>query len=358
MFKKWNSIRSTFIQSHIYGVLLTTLTVLACLLTIYLVFNPSGLNQFNIIIFTALYFSIGMIFAVFIGFKSSSQLKSKIDGLSIMIMQLSRGNYCSRMTNENEEEISRLGNELNTLAEKMDHQVRSLQRLADEKAAYVRTAHKAATIEERQRLARDLHDSVSQQLFALTMTSQACLRVVEKDQEKAKTQIGEIADMALKAQTEMRALLLHLRPVDLSGDSLTVGIEKLIEELQSKCAIHFRVKLDQIEDLAESVEEHIFRIIQEALSNTLRHAEASKVKVSIRQDEREVFIHLADNGKGFNVEANKEKKTSYGLKTMRERAEEIGGVLTIRSKEGEGTYTDIRIPYLGKEEQDDSNCCH
>lgn len=317
-----------------------------------MIFVPDWLTQGNIFLFTASYFFLGLLYAMYVGFRSSSELKAKIDDLSVMIMQLSRGNYRSRIAHTGEGEMDRIGAELNDLALKMEQQLRSLQRLADEKAAYAKTAHKAATIEERQRLARDLHDSVSQQLFALTMMSQAVIRTMDKNPTKAKTQMIEIAETASKAQTEMRALLLHLRPVHLSGESLAAGIRQLVEELQSKCTIDFQLSIDEITGLAEGTEEHLFRIIQESLSNTLRHAMATKVKIHIRQDDREVFLHLADNGKGFDLSENRQKKTSYGLKTMRERSEEIGGIFTIRTKEGEGTYIDIRIPCCRKDEEE------
>lgn len=350
MLKKLNAIRYTYIQSHLYALLLTTITLLAVFLTIDSLFSPTWLGQMSILLYTISYFVIGLLYSLYVGFRSSSELKAKIDALSVMIMQLARGNYHSRIDHVDEGEMARIGTELNELAVKMEQQVRSLQRLADEKAAYAKEAHKAATIEERQRLARDLHDSVSQQLFALTMMSQAVIRLMETNPEKAKHQMTEIAETAMKAQTEMRALLLHLRPVHLSGETLTTGIEQLVQELQTKCAINFRLCIAQIDDLAEGTEEHLFRIIQESLSNTLRHAEADEVTVKLKQDKREVFLHLADNGQGFDLGTNGQKKASYGLKTMKERSEEIGGVFTIRTKEGEGTYIDIRVPYRRKDE--------
>jgi len=234
--------------------------------------------------------------------------------------------------------------ELNHLAKKLDDQVRYLQRLADEKAAYAERAHKIATIEERQRLARDLHDSVSQQLFALSMMSKAVARIIDRNPENAKVRVTELAETAMKAQTEMRALLLHLRPIHLSDQSLSDGIHNLVAKLKTKSMINFELKIDQISDLPRFTEEHIFRIIQEALSNTLRHADASKVKIVFRQEPEHLFVHLFDNGKGFDLALADQKKTSYGLKTMRERSEEIGGQFNLRTNIDEGTYIDIRVP--------------
>ncbi len=320
------------------------LTLLAILLSIHVLFEPGWLNKVSIFVFIFAYLVVGFIFSIYIGFKSSGDMKTRMDYLSVLIAQLARGNYTSRVYDNGDDEIARIGEELNELGEKMQGQVKSLQRLADEKAEFAKTAHKAATIEERQRLARDLHDAVSQQLFALTMMSQATLKIVEKNPDKAKAQIKEIAETALQAQTEMRALLLHLRPVHLSGDTLPVGISQLVTELEQKCPLAFHLHIDDIVRLSETTEEHLFRVVQEALSNTLRHAEANEVTIEIRQYKNEVFLHIADDGKGFDLSGDNQKKASYGLKTMKERCEEIGGTFVIRSKQNEGTHIDIRIP--------------
>ncbi|SEO70098.1 two-component system, NarL family, sensor histidine kinase LiaS [Amphibacillus marinus] len=344
MLNKLNSIRYTFIQAQLTTILFTTILMLVILSVISMIYNPDWLGQLNIVLFSMGYFFLGSIIAVLVGFRTSGQLKSKIDDLSVMIMHLSRGNYRSRLQHEPEGEVARIAVELNELAKKLDDQVRYLQRLADEKAAYAETAHKIATIEERQRLARDLHDSVSQQLFALTMMSQALVRIIEKNPAKARQQMAEVAETAMKAQAEMRALLLHLRPIHLSDQSLSDGIANLIAELKTKCDIQFELKIDQVSSLAKYTEEHLFRIIQEGLSNILRHADAEHVKLFLIQKKDHVFIRLADDGKGFDWTKADQKKTSYGLKTMQERGEEIGGQFQLRTKIGEGTYIELRVP--------------
>ncbi|MCT2535577.1 sensor histidine kinase [Aquibacillus koreensis] len=344
MLKRLNSIRYAYIKSHFYALFLTTVTLLAILLSIFVLFEPTWLSATGIFVFISLYVVLAFLFSVYVGFKSSGDMKDRLDYLSVLIAQLARGNYSSRVYDNDDDEISRIGSELNGLGEKMQGQVKSLQRLADEKSEYAKSAHKAATIEERQRLARDLHDAVSQQLFALTMMSQASLRLFDRDPEQAREQVKEMSGTALKAQTEMRALLLHLRPVDLSGEPLQIGIHNLIEELKQKCQIDFHLHLEEVQGLYETTEEHLFRIVQEALSNILRHANATEVTLDIVKRNNELFVHIADNGKGFELDNHHQKKTSYGLKTMRERTEEIGGTFAIKSKKGEGTHIDIRIP--------------
>lgn len=344
MKRRFSSIRYSFIISHFNGLFLTVITVLAVLLSIYVLVSPDWLTSHSIFLFIGLYVVIGFLVSIYVGFKSSGDLKQRMDYLSVLITQFANGNYQSKIYFNEGDELTRIGNELNELGEKLQSQVKSLQRLADEKAELAKTAHKSAVIEERQRIARDLHDAVSQQLFALTMMSEAAIKQLDHNPELAKEQMTEVASAAHQAQSEMRALLLHLRPVHLSGDPLPKGIKKLVQELQQKSQIEFQLHIDDTLKLSEATEEHVFRIIQESLSNILRHANATVVKIELMKRGKELFIHVADNGKGFDLSNNQEKKTSYGLKTMKERCDELGGTFTIRSNVNEGTYIDIRIP--------------
>lgn len=344
MKNRLSSIRYIFIHSHLSGLVMTTVSLLAVFLSIYVIVEPEWLSALSIFLFIGAYLVIGLIIALYTGFTASGNLKSRLDSLSVLITQFANGNYQSSVHFEEKDEVTRIGNELNELGKKLMDQVKSLQRMADEKAELAKSAHKSAVIEERQRLARDLHDAVSQQLFALTMMSEAAVKQLETNPAVSKEQMTEVASMALQAQTEMRALLLHLRPVHLSGDPLHKGIRKLVEELQVRSTIDFQVEVEKNLVLTETTEEHVFRIIQEALSNILRHADATVVHLNIRNLRKELFVHIRDDGKGFDMTEDSRKKTSYGLRTMRERSEELGGTFRVRSKQGEGTYIDIRIP--------------
>jgi two-component system, NarL family, sensor histidine kinase LiaS len=224
-----------------------------------------------------------------------------------------------------------------------------LQRLVEKNVELAHKAHQSATEDERQRLARELHDAVSQQLFALNMMTSACIRVIDQDVNLAKKQMGEIAEMASNAQAEMRALLLHLRPAQLSKDALHIGIQQLVDELKAKCKITFITNIEEVKSLSHGIEDHLFRVVQEALSNTLRHADATEVKIKMYEKDNDLRLQISDNGKGFNIK--KEKLVSYGLKTMKERCEELGGNLTIHSKEGEGTYLQVKVPLRVRREK-------
>lgn len=204
-----------------------------------------------------------------------------------------------------------------------------------------------AIIEERQRLARELHDAVSQQLFAISMTATAVKRTLDKDFERAKRQVELIEEMASVAQSEMRALLLHLRPVHLEGKRLAQALETLLDELRQKVPMEITLDMEPTMVLLPEVEDHLFRIVQEALSNTLRHAKASRFDIALHRYHQQLQLTMQDNGVGFDME--EKKQTSYGLLTMEERVIEMGGTMDLRSAPGEGTYIEIWVPVISEE---------
>ncbi|GFN33348.1 sensor histidine kinase [Paenibacillus xylaniclasticus] len=200
----------------------------------------------------------------------------------------------------------------------------------------------SAVIEERQRLARELHDAVSQQLFAISMTATAVGRTMEKDWERAKRQVELIEEMAAVAQSEMRALLLHLRPVHLDGKNLGEALQILVAELQQKTSMSINLVVEGEMMLDTQSEDHLFRIAQEAISNTLRHSKAQSMTIRLMGSGRQVQLTFVDDGVGFDVEER--KHSSYGLLTMEERVHEMGGSFEIESKPGSGTMIEIWIP--------------
>ncbi|MEK4629346.1 sensor histidine kinase [Solibacillus sp. FSL R7-0682] len=221
----------------------------------------------------------------------------------------------------------------------------SLQRLASEKVETNDAIVQERLLAERQRLARELHDSVSQQLFAASMLLSA-LTEQENDAQSQK-QLGQVEKIVQQAQLEMRALLLHLRPVALRNKSLAEGLEDLIVELQEKVYFQIDYQIEEI-SLSKTEEDHLFRIAQEALSNTLRHAKATEVELLLIARDQLAILRIQDNGLGFHNEGD--KTSSYGLKNIAERAVEIGCTYKIVSVPNEGTIVEVKVP-ITKEEQ-------
>ncbi|NBC72952.1 sensor histidine kinase [Paenibacillus sacheonensis] len=214
--------------------------------------------------------------------------------------------------------------------------------MSEEDEAWTEQVRFTAVIEERQRLARELHDAVSQQLFAISMTATAVSRTMEKDWERAKRQVQLIEEMASVAQSEMRALLLHLRPVHLDGKHLSQALHSLVDELKQKVPMVISLEADVTVQLGSEAEDHLFRIAQEALSNSLRHSKADQLNIYLQQAGAFVRLTVQDNGVGFHAE--EKKQTSYGLLTMEERVNELGGSMKLITSPGNGVVIDIWVP--------------
>ncbi len=200
---------------------------------------------------------------------------------------------------------------------------------------------------ERKRIARDLHDTVSQELFAAHMIlSGVSQQALKLDREKMQTQLQSVASILETAQKDLRVLLLHLRPVELEEKSLVEGIQILLKELEDKSDLKVSLK-QNVSKLPKKIEEHIFRILQELISNTLRHAQASCLDVYLYQTDVEVQLKVVDNGIGFQLGSLDD--LSYGLRNIKERVEDMAGTVQLLTAPKQGLAVDIRIPLLDKE---------
>lgn len=200
---------------------------------------------------------------------------------------------------------------------------------------------------ERKRIARDLHDTVSQELFAAHMIlSGVSQQALKLDREKMQTQLQSVAAILETAQKDLRVLLLHLRPVELEEKSLVEGIQILLKELEDKSDLKVSLK-QNVSKLPKKIEEHIFRILQELISNTLRHAQASCLDVYLYQTEVELQLKVVDNGIGFQLGSLDD--LNYGLRNIKERVEDMAGTVQLLTAPKQGLAVDIRIPLLDKE---------
>ena len=227
------------------------------------------------------------------------------------------------------------------LSERLEKLSLEVQQLGS-KPQFLGTETKEQVIqEERRRIARELHDSVSQQLFAAMMMISALNERADKFDEKEQKQLKMIEHVLSQAQSEMRALLLHLRPISLESKSLKSGIEGLLIELQTKVQMKIHWDIEDVK-LPEGVEDHLFRIAQELLSNTLHHSHATTLEVYLRQLDSTVLFKIEDNGVGFNSEEI--LPGSYGINNMKERVQGLGGQVRIVSFPNQGTTIEIKIP--------------
>jgi two-component system, NarL family, sensor histidine kinase LiaS len=240
---------------------------------------------------------------------------------------------------------------IHKIQKQITEQAKASQKLANEKAEDQEKRIQEIISQERNRLARELHDSVSQQLFAASMMMSAINEThqVDADHRESK-QLKMVEEMIHQSQLEMRALLLHLRPVPLKGKTLQEGIEELLVELSQKVTMEIGWKVEEF-PLDKGVEDHLFRILQESVSNILRHSKAKELEVLLIQRDHFIIMRVVDDGIGFDVEES--KAGSYGLQNMYERAVEIGGTCKIISVKNKGTRLEVKVPLMRKGESND-----
>jgi signal transduction histidine kinase len=218
--------------------------------------------------------------------------------------------------------------------------------MAIEHARLYARAQDTATLEERQRLARELHDSVTQALYGVTLYAEAAASVLAAgDQETATTYLHEVRNTAQEALQEMRLLIFELRPPILEQEGLAAALQARLTAVEGRTAgLTTRSAVDADLRLPARVEEALYRIAQEALNNVLKHARARTVALALRRDGPTVTLEIADDGTGF-VPATAGRRGGVGLHGMRERAVLIGAHLTIQSTPGLGTVVRVEVPH-------------
>jgi PAS domain S-box-containing protein len=208
-------------------------------------------------------------------------------------------------------------------------------------------AEQAAVLEERQRLARELHDSVTQSLYILNLLTEAGRRTATAgDLTGVEGYLGRLGEIAQQALKEMRLLVYELRPLVLEREGLVGALQQRLDAVEGRAGVEARLLVETEVELAPPVEEALYRIAQEALNNALKHAQATSVTVRMHTEGERVELEIADNGQGFDPNAIGDTG-GLGLITMRERAEQLGGTLRILSAPGEGTKVRARVGTRG-----------
>jgi two-component system nitrate/nitrite sensor histidine kinase NarX len=222
---------------------------------------------------------------------------------------------------------------------------RYLQVFANQAAQAIRNtrayeqAQALAATEERQRLARDLHDAVTQTLFSTSMTAETLARIYRTQPERVEDGLNDLVQLSRSALAEMRTLLVELRPQALLEQDLARLLQNLVNAKKSRLApdVQFVTRLDA--SLPEDVHIAVYRIAQESLNNVEKYAQADHVLVSVAGDANRVHLHIQDDGVGFDV--TQVPAAHFGLRIMRERALAIGATLNITSAPQEGTEVDL-----------------
>jgi len=214
---------------------------------------------------------------------------------------------------------------------------RTQQKRAEELAA--QQMKETAAAEERTRLARDLHDAVSQTLFSASMIADVLPKIWEKNQDEGKRRLEEVRQLTRGALAEMRTLLFELRPAALADAELGYLLRQLSESITGRTRIPVTVTVDGICNPPAEVKIALYRIAQEALNNVGKHSGATQSRIYMVCTADSITLNVSDNGKGF--ETDSVKPESLGMGIMRERAKKIGANVTIESKRGEGSNVTV-----------------
>ncbi|WP_434588332.1 GAF domain-containing sensor histidine kinase [Streptomyces sp. A5-4] len=199
-------------------------------------------------------------------------------------------------------------------------------------------------VEERSRLAHELHDAVSQKLFSLRLTAQAAAALVDRDPARAKDELQQVAALAAEAADELRAAVVELRPAALDEDGLNATLRTHIQVLDRAHGARVTFESRGVRALPAAQEEALLRVAQEALHNALRHSGAGEVGVVLAKSGRGARLRITDDGSGFDTGTVRRAGRHLGLVSMRDRANGVGGRLTVESAPGKGTTIDMEVP--------------
>jgi signal transduction histidine kinase len=198
-------------------------------------------------------------------------------------------------------------------------------------------------VAERNRIARELHDAVTQKLFSLRLTADAAAALVDRDPARASAELGTVRKLASEVSDELRAVVTGLLPVDLSGDGLDAALRKEAELLDRVHDASVAFVGCPVPSVTSARREALYRIAQEALHNALRHGRPSRVEIDLSAADGQVALQVRDDGVGFDLGRSEQAARRLGLSSMRERARAVGGRLSVTSTPGGGTTVRVEV---------------
>ncbi|MVO98999.1 sensor histidine kinase [Paenibacillus lutrae] len=281
-----------------------------------------------------------------VGFIAARSFQRKVDVLHMAMLQLAQGNLKDRLPVDPMDSFRPVYEAFNKMAGSLEERTHLLQEMGEERAYMERSSVETAVVEERRRLARDLHDTVSQELFAIHMSASSLPKVIGHNPDVAGQLMEQLIQMSHHAQKQMRGLISQLRPIELDGSTLEEALEKWFPEYCRAHELRGSLDVETQQPISETIEHQLFLIIQEGMANIVKHASASRIELKLHDSGRQYVLQLIDDGKGFERSAI--SSASHGLSTMRERAQKLGGEAEVISGAGTGTTVRVRIPKFTK----------
>jgi signal transduction histidine kinase len=200
-----------------------------------------------------------------------------------------------------------------------------------------------SVLSERNRLALELHDVVSQKLFSVVLTAEAAATVLDRDPAAARVQIARVQTLAREALDELRDLIEELRPPDLARDGLCGTLRKHVAMLERLHGIPIDVDVDDRAEPNAPRDREVLRVAQEALHNAVRHADATRLTLRLAAADGRLVLEVVDDGRGFDPADPELRSRRLGLTSMEERARRLGGRVDIRSAAGTGTVVRLEV---------------
>jgi NarL family two-component system sensor histidine kinase LiaS len=261
---------------------------------------------------------LGMIF----GFLTAWGMTRRLQRLARAAQAWSQGDFSVAVKDRSRDEIGQLSRELNNMAAQLEALIQARQELA--------------TLETRNRFARDLHDSVKQQVFAASFQIAAARAMIEEDAKAAETHLTQAEELARQAQRELNVLIQEMRPAALEGKGLAAALRDYVEDWSRRTEVPAEVHVRGEREVPLEVEQALFRVAQEALANVAKHSGAGNVEVDLIYASDALTLRVADDGRGFDP-AEKNRGEGFGLQSMHERLESLGGRVEVESEPGKGT---------------------
>jgi signal transduction histidine kinase len=216
--------------------------------------------------------------------------------------------------------------------------------IAIENARLHERSRELSIVEERNRLARELHDSVVQQLFGVVLAAQSAGELLSRGDAAAGGEVERVQTLARGAMDELRSVVFELRPASLEAEGLAQVLRKHVDVVRRVSGAPIELRIGAPPALGAAAAGQVFRIAQEALQNALRHAEAERIEVRLEDGGGRLLLTVADDGRGFDASAPVMRGRRLGLTSMEERATELGGRLTVDARPGEGTTVRLEVP--------------
>jgi signal transduction histidine kinase len=275
---------------------------------------------------------VGVVAGVLFGYFIARDLTHRLRALAGAADAWSDGNFDVLVADNT-------GDELGQLADRLNQMALQLQTL-------LHTRQELATLDERNRLARDLHDAVKQQVFATAMQVGTALALFDQNPAAAKAHLMETDKLVRQTQQELTILIQELRPAALKDKGLAAALREYVDDWSRQNNIAAEVRVRGEQSMSFLMEQSLFRVTQEALANIARHSSATQVEVELAWEGDQVTLSLADDGHGFNPATTNGK--GVGLRSMRERVEALGGQLSVTSQPGAGTRVTVRCKRMQK----------